>query len=674
LISVNNISLNFGTRRLFENVSFNIAGKDRIGLVGSNGAGKSTLLKIINKQIESDEGVVTLSRHTTIGYLPQEGVVYKGKTVFDEVLSAAGDIKKIEAEIKEIENELNSFADYTSDDYMDLIQNLSELQDIYLNLDGFKLQAKVEKLLKGLGFSPDDFHRMTDEFSGGWQMRIAIAKLLLINPSILLLDEPTNHLDIESLLWFEDYLKNYNGAILLISHDKNFLDNITNKIVEISLGKVTIYPGNYQAYLNRKEERKILIENQFNNQQKYLKQQEKFIERFRYKASKAKAVQSRIKQLEKIDLVEIEDEENTVDFKFPPATHSGKVTLEIENLYKSYDGIKIILEDLNLIVSRGEKIAFVGVNGAGKSTLVKMISGIEPVSKGIIKTGYQVQIKYYSQNQADELDGEKTVLETLEAIATGEVSKNLRSILGSFLFRGDDVFKKVKVLSGGEKSRLALAKMLVEPSNLLILDEPTNHLDMKSKEVLMNALKNYEGTVLVVSHDRQFLDGIVDKVIEVKNKKIKVYYGNCSEYIINSGVLNNVNLSSYNPDNLNSLDLQKSNSEKNSNRNESKNENLKQEKLVNNPPEKMSYNDKKNLKKELIPVRKRISEIEKKISGFESRKKQIEELMAHPDFYKNPDSKKTLEDYEILKKDIEDIYQKWDIENEKLLSLETLIN
>jgi len=670
LITVNNITLFFGTRKLFENVSFNIAGKDRIGLVGSNGAGKSTLLKIINKQIEPEEGIITSSKHTTIGYLPQEGVVFKGKTIFDEVLSAAGDIKKIEAEIKEIEDELNSTTDYTSDDYMDLIQNLSELQDIFNNLDGFKLQAKVEKLLKGLGFSKDDFHRLTDEFSGGWQMRIAIAKLLLINPSILLLDEPTNHLDIESLLWFEDYLKNYNGAILLISHDKNFLDNLTNKIVEISLGRVTLYTGNYQYYLNQKEERKILIENQFNNQQKYLKQQEKFIERFRYKASKAKAVQSRIKQLEKIDIVEIEDEENSVDFKFPPATHSGKVSLEIENLSKTYDGKRFVLEDLELIITRGEKIAFVGVNGAGKSTLVKMISGLEPITKGSIKLGYQVQIKFYSQNQADELDGNKTVLETLEASSTGETSKNLRSILGSFLFRGDDVFKLVKVLSGGEKSRLALAKMLVEPSNLLILDEPTNHLDMKSKEVLMNALKSYEGTVLVVSHDRQFLDGIVDKVIEVKNKRIKIYYGNCSEYITNSGVLNNVSLSSYNPDNLNSLELKK---DQNKNKQETKNE-KRLGKAVNEAPKQMSYNEKKNLKKELIPVRKNISDIEKELKNYETKMKKIEELLASPDFYKSDESKKVLNEYDQLKKDVEVCYKKWDIENEKLLKIETLIN
>jgi len=331
------------------------------------------------------------------------------------------------------------------------------------------------------------------------------------------------------------------------------------------------------------------------------------------------------------------------------------------------------LEDLELIITRGEKIAFVGVNGAGKSTLVKMISGLEPITKGSIKLGYQVQIKFYSQNQADELDGNqnqadeldgnKTVLETLEASSTGETSKNLRSILGSFLFRGDDVFKLVKVLSGGEKSRLALAKMLVEPSNLLILDEPTNHLDMKSKEVLMNALKSYEGTVLVVSHDRQFLDGIVDKVIEVKNKRIKIYYGNCSEYITNSGVLNNVSLSSYNPDNLNSLELKK---DQNKNKQETKNE-KRLGKAVNEAPKQMSYNEKKNLKKELIPVRKNISDIEKELKNYETKMKKIEELLASPDFYKSDESKKVLNEYDQLKKDVEVCYKKWDIENEKLL-------
>lgn len=352
---------------------------------------------------------------------------------------------------------------------------------------------------------------MADAYSPG--------KTSSLKSSILLLDEPTNHLDIESLIWVENYLKAYLGAIVLVSHDRSFLDNIADRTVEISLGNVTEYSGNYSFYKMEKEVRKELLENQYNNQQNYLKQQEKFIERFRYKSTKARAVQSRIKLLDKMDKIELEDEESTVKFSFPPATHSGKVAIEIEGLIKSYDGKHNVLENIDLLISRGEKICLVGVNGAGKSTLTRIIAGLEPINSGIIKDGHLVEKKFYAQNQAETLDHNRTVLETMETSATGDITKNLRSILGSFLFRGDDVFKKVGVLSGGEKSRLALAKMLIEPSNFLILDEPTNHLDMRSKEVLMNALNKYEGTVLIVSHDREFIDGIVNKVIEVKGKR-----------------------------------------------------------------------------------------------------------------------------------------------------------
>ncbi|MCX6165112.1 MAG: ABC-F family ATP-binding cassette domain-containing protein, partial [Ignavibacteriae bacterium] len=386
-------------------------------------------------------------------------------------------------------------------------------------------------MLVGLGFEQSDFERYTDEFSGGWQMRITLAKLLLKNPSILLLDEPTNHLDFESLLWVENYLQNYNGAVILVSHDKNFLDNITKKTYEISLGNVTEYNGNYSFYVIEKEKRLEMLESQFENQQKYLKQQERFIERFRYKATKARAVQSRIKLIEKMDFIEMDDEETTVRFHFPPATHSGKISVELDGINKSYDGKNYVLENLNLIIARGEKIALVGNNGAGKSTLTRIIADIEPINSGKIKYGHLVDLKFFAQNQAEELNNDKTVLEVMEETSSSVTAKDLRNILGSFLFRGDDVFKKVKVLSGGEKSRLALAKMLIEPSNFLILDEPTNHLDMKSKEVLKNALIQYKGSVVVVSHDREFIDGFVSKIIEVKNKNIKTFYGNSFDYI-----------------------------------------------------------------------------------------------------------------------------------------------
>lgn len=659
MISANNITVNFGARNLFENVSFQISGKDRIGLVGSNGAGKSTLLKILINEFQPDEGVVSLSKHTTFGYLPQEGIAYEGKTLYDEVYSSVDDINNIQNEIADIENEMTLITDYGSDEYLDLIENYTELQEKFNDLDGFKLQSKIEKILIGLGFKSDDFDRLTDEFSGGWQMRIAIAKLLLKNPSVILLDEPTNHLDIESLIWFENYLKNYNGAILLISHDKNFLDNITNKTIEISLGKVTVYSGNYSFYVKEKAERKTLIENQKKNQDKYLKEQERFIERFRYKASKAKAVQSRIKLVDKLDIIEIEDEENSIKIKFPPATHSGKISLEIENLYKTYDDKKYVLEDIDLIIERGEKIALVGVNGAGKSTLARMVAGFESISKGKMKLGHLVDIKYYSQHQSDELDPNKTVLEVMEESANGEVAKNLRNILGSFLFRGDDVFKLVKVLSGGEKSRLALAKMLIEPSNFLILDEPTNHLDMRSKDVLMEGLNSYEGTVLVVSHDRYFLDGIIDKVIEVKDKKIRIYFGNSSEYLKTK-----------------EKEAGKARKESKDSKKEAKEVKAAPVKIENknSAPVKNTYSDKKEIKKQITPVKKKISELETEMNALEKRSKELETIMADPEFFRKSDNIKGItEEYNSIKGKITANYSQWEIETEKLSKLETLL-
>ncbi len=388
---MNNISMRFGAKVLFDEVSLRVAGKDRVSLVGSNGAGKSTMLKVIAGLIKPDDGEVAVSKHTTVGYLPQEGIEYTGKTLYEEVYSSAGDINAIQEEMRQIEKEMEEFQDTMSDEFMDLINEYGELQERFQMLDGFKIKSKIEKILIGLGFGEKDFDRETAEFSGGWQMRISLAKLLLNNPSILLLDEPTNHLDIESLIWVENYLKAYQGAIVMVSHDRSFLDNITERTVEISLGNVTEYSGNYSFYKREREVRKELLENQFNNQQSYLKQQEKFIERFRYKATKSRQVQSRMKLLDKIDLVELEDEEATVNFNFPPATHSGKISLEISELTKSYDGTFNVLENIDLIIPRGEKIAFVGVNGAGKSTLMRIIAGIEKY-EGEVKLGHLAEI------------------------------------------------------------------------------------------------------------------------------------------------------------------------------------------------------------------------------------------------------------------------------------------
>ncbi|MEP7146385.1 MAG: ATP-binding cassette domain-containing protein, partial [bacterium] len=641
MISLNSISMRYGAKILFDTVTLRVAGKDRVSLVGSNGAGKSTMLKVIAGFNKPDEGEVAISKHTTVGYLPQEGIQFTGKTLYEEIYSSAGDINKIQDEMRQIETEMSETQDTASDEFMDLINEYGELQERFQMLEGFKLKSKIEKILIGLGFFEKDFDRETSEFSGGWQMRIALAKLLLANPSILLLDEPTNHLDIESLIWVENYLKAYQGAIVLVSHDRSFLDNITDRTVEISLGNVTEYSGNYTFYQKEKEVRKQLLENQYDNQQNYLRQQEKFIERFRYKATKSRAVQSRIKLLDKMDLVEIEDEESTVNFKFPPATHSGKVAIEITGLTKSYDGVENVLEDIDLMVNRGEKLVLFGVNGAGKSTLTRIIADMEEITRGEVRPGHMVDIKFYAQNQAEVLNPAFTVLETMEQSASGEIMKNLRTILGSFLFRGDDVFKKVGVLSGGEKSRLALAKMLIEPSNFLILDEPTNHLDMRSKEVLMNALKKYNGTVLLVSHDREFVDGIVSKVIEVKNKKIRTYIGNATDYLKEKETeLKKINTDNRKPGPENKI------TEAQSGNGSISSAEIKKKK--------------KELNKMIAPVKTKISELEKLTNQYEKKLKELEEVMGRDEFYKgNQNIIQRTNEYNSLKEKLKNVYLQW---------------
>lgn len=636
MISVNNIYLEFGSRVLFENISLRIAGKDKISLIGINGSGKSTLLKILTGEVSSNKGIISKSKYTTIGYLPQDGVKFQDNVLFDEVVNSVSDIKKIEDNIRHIEMDIFYFEDKESDDYFDLLNELSELQTRYEILEGFKLKSKVEKILEGLGFSQRDFNRRISELSGGWQMRIEIAKLLLNNPSVLLLDEPTNHLDIDSLLWFENYLREYNGAYVIVSHDKSFLDNLTNRTLELSRGKLTEYKGNYSFYRKEKEIRRETLLNEQKNQQKYIKQQTKFIERFRYKATKASSVQSRIKAIEKLDLIELEDEDETINFNFPPALNCGKIVIEINSIYKSYDGITYILEDIDLTINRGDKIAILGVNGAGKTTLSGILADKINYDKGILKYGHNIKIKYYAQNQAEELEKDKSVMETLEESASGEIRQNLRALLGCFLFRGDDVFKKVSVLSGGEKSRLALAKILTEPSNLLILDEPTNHLDMKSKDVLMSALKNYNGTLIVVSHDRDFLDGVVNKVIEVKDKKIKMFYGNCSYYIEKTAKL----------------------------------ENIQQINTVKIPKQESDYEIRKRKRKEFIKklngLKRKITDTENNIKMLEKKKKDLECEIVKPGFYK--DVSKSLyiaEEYEDVCNKLKSYEAEWEnLQNE----------
>jgi ATP-binding cassette, subfamily F, member 3 len=643
MLSVSNISVQFGSKKLFSNVSFIVNRKDRIGLVGSNGSGKSSLLKVLSGQIEPDSGDVSLSKHSTVDYLPQEGITYSGKTIYEEVYSSLSGIAEVKEEIEEIQNELVSNTDKNSEDYSELVAKQGELIHRFEELEGFKIESTIEKILCGLGFKPDEIERPTDEFSGGWQMRIALAKLLVKNPTVLLLDEPTNHLDLDSLLWLEDFLSAYEGAVIIVSHDRKFLDNMTKTIIEIYAGKITLYPGNYTYYETEKVTRRELLEKRYNNQQRYLKQQERFIERFRYKNTKASAVQSRIKMIDKMEKIEIEDEESAIHFKFPPATHSGRKIIELKNITKKY-GDNLVLQCVNLEIMRGEKIGFVGMNGAGKSTLARIITGTEDFQVGERKIGHKVELEFYSQHQADTLEPNHTVLETLDEIATGDIRKKLRTILGSFLFKGDDVFKRVSVLSGGEKSRLALARMLLKPSNFLILDEPTNHLDMNSKRVLMNALNRYEGTILIISHDREFLDGIVNKVIEVRDKNIKIYPGNCSEYIERkreeAGFGVNLNL------------------------NTNKHDNSKEQKRVEAEVRNKRYRISK-------PFKDKIAEIENSIKMKEEKVKEIEAKMLDESFFKDSSNIiKANSEFKQLKEELNDLYAEWMKNNNKLREME----
>ena len=525
MISLDNLTVSYGGWTLFDNISFLINPKDRIGLVGRNGAGKTTLLRIITGEQQPTSGHVTLNGECTIGYLPQTMRVADTTTLAEETAKAFDEVLRLEAEIASLTREIAERTDYESAGYEQLLHRLNDAQDHYHILGGDTREADIEKTLLGLGFKRTDFGRATSEFSGGWRMRIELAKLLLRRPSIFLLDEPTNHLDIESIQWLEEYLKNYNGAVLLISHDRAFLDNVTNRTVELSLGKVTDYKVSYSKYVVLRAERRAQQMAAYENQQRMIEKTEEFIEKFRYKPTKSNQVQSRIKQLERLERLEIEEEDlSTLNIKFPPAPRSGQIVAEINEAGMSF-GTKHVFSGANFIIEKGDKIALVGRNGEGKTTLARMLIGQLTPTEGSVRLGANVNIGYYAQNQDDLMDGEFTVYDTLDRVAGGDIRTRLRDILGAFLFRGEDIDKKVKVLSGGERARLAMARMMLEPRNLLILDEPTNHMDMRSKDILKNAIMKYDGTVVVVSHDREFLDGMVQKVYEFRDGGVKEYLG-----------------------------------------------------------------------------------------------------------------------------------------------------
>jgi ATP-binding cassette subfamily F protein 3 len=643
MISAIDLTLQFGGKFLFKQITFRIGPHDRIGLVGSNGAGKSTLLKILVGEASPDKGEVAKAKYVTVGYLPQEGMAASGRTLYQEAETVFSDIVETRASLEEVHRRMGEVK-HDTDDFEEMLEVYGELQHKLEASNAFRMKATIEKVLMGLGFSECDLDRNTEEFSGGWQMRIALAKLLLKQPSLLLLDEPTNHLDLDSLQWLEEYISSYQGAVIMVSHDRRFLDNMTSKTYEISLGALTEYPGNYSFYDRAKEERKEHQLAALRNQQEQIKQTERFIERFRYKATKARQVQSRIKQLDKITLVEIENEEGGIHFAFPPAPPSGRVVMELRAIQKRY-GLLTVFDGVNFDIDRGDRIAFVGVNGAGKSTLSRIIAGVEPVDAGERKIGHNVIVSYFAQHQAEELNPSYDVLQTVDGVAVGDIRKRLRTLLGCFLFSGDDVFKKVRVLSGGEKSRLALAKMLLQPSNLIVMDEPTNHLDMRSKAVLQEALLEFEGSAVIVSHDRDFLDPLVNKVAEFKHGRIKTYPGNVSDYLYTKQRESAaIGLSPVRPGAAQVL------SEKERKRREAEQRQRRYERTK--------------------PVQEEIAQLERTIETAEAKKKELERMMGDPDFYKDGERVKEITVYyKTLEKNLSDEYYRW---NELTRELERL--
>ena len=625
MLNISNLSISFQGEFLFSDVTFMLNGGNRVGIIGKNGAGKSTLLKILSGELSPDTGTISTDKETKIGYLKQDIDFVQGRSVLQEAYQAFDEIIKIEKEIDSINELLAQRTDYESDEYNILISKLNDYTHHYEILGGYSYKGETEKILSGLGFKREDFIKLTDSFSGGWRMRIELAKLLLQKNDVLLLDEPTNHLDIESIIWFENFLKNYSGAVAIISHDKMFLDNVTNRTIEIVGGRIYDYPKPYSAFL---ELRKEMIEQQIStqkNQEKMIQQTEKLIDKFRAKATKASMAQSLIKKLDKIERIEVDVQDNSVmSVQFPVSKQPGKVVLEIDNVSKKY-GDKTILKNINLLVERGSKIAFVGQNGQGKTTLAKMIINEIPFD-GIIKKGHSVEIGYFAQNQAHYLDKEAIILDIMNNAANDTNRTKVRDILGAFLFRGDDVEKKVKVLSGGERNRLALAKMLLSSFNILVMDEPTNHLDIASKNVLKQALQLFEGTLIIVSHDRDFLQGLTEKVYEFKDQNIREYLGDIDFYLQQREVSNFREI------------------EKNTQNTKTPSENN-TEKIISYEAQK----ERKKINNQINKIETKITDLEKEIANMDL---QISEnISISNDFLKN---------YELKKQELDSLMEEWE--------------
>ena len=640
MISVNSVTVSFGGYDLFDNVSFLVNPKDRIGLAGKNGAGKSTMLKLLAGLQNPTKGEISKPNDFKIGYLPQDMIHQQGKTVFEETATAFQEMQKLEDRLVVINHELETRTDYESDSYMKIIDELTEITHRLDVIGANNRDEEIEKILKGLGFERSDFNRPTAEFSGGWRMRIELAKILLQKPDILLLDEPTNHLDIESIQWLEEFMETYSGSVMLISHDKQFLDTVTNRTIEISNNKIYDYKTNYSRYLVLRQERREQQENAAKNQQKIINQTEVLIDKYRAKASKAAFAQSLIKKLDRMEIVEVDESDNaTMFFKFPPPAHSGKIVLTVEHAGKKY-GEKQIFSDANFILTKGEKIALVGRNGEGKSTMIKMIAK-QIEFEGNVTLGHSVMMGYFAQDQAEKLDKTKTVFQTIDELAVGDIRKQVRTLLGSFLFSGDDIDKKVSVLSGGERGRLALCKLLLEPYNFLVLDEPTNHLDIRSKEILKKAIQDYEGTVILVSHDRDFLDGLVHKMYEFKNGQVKEHLCDINEF------------------------MQKVKMNRLNEMNSSKNPFVKPKEAKQETPKAEVKNDERE--KELKQIKNQISKSEKEIERLEAEIKAFDDKLADPAQYQTVmNDKSAFAAYEQLKKQLEGEMKNWEDLQSKL--------
>lgn len=638
MISINGITVAYGSYTLLDNINFHISESDKIGLVGKNGAGKSTIMKLICGLQSPTSGQIDKPNHIKIGYLPQIMEHHKGKTVMEETMTAFSAMTDLENELEEIGKELAERQDYESKEYLDLITRMNEINDVLLIEHSEPPAVQAEKTLLGLGFKDDDFGRNTETFSQGWNMRIELAKILLSRPDVLLLDEPTNHLDIESIEWFEDYLKSFRGSILLVSHDRRFLDNVTNRTIEIMVGHIHDYKVPYTKYLELRKERLQQQMAAYENQQKMIEKTEDFINKFRYKPTKSNQVQSRIKALEKLDRIEIDETDNsTLTVKFPPAPRSGDVVFKGTDLTVGYPQ-KVVFRNAEIEIRRGEKVALVGRNGEGKTTLMRVIMGqLEPIS-GEAKVGHNVSIGYFAQNQEDILDKNQTVLETLESIASGDIRTKLRDILAAFLFKGEDIDKKVAILSGGERARLGMAKLMLQPYNLLALDEPTNHMDIRSKDVLKQALKNFDGTLVVVSHDRDFLDGLVDKMYEFRDGKVKEHLGGIQDFLDERKI-----------ETLQELERR-----------------FKEESKPAEPEisvGKQKYEAKRVESKEERKVRNRISFLEKEISKLEDEMKKVEHILSSPG---KDDVMELTRQYLEYKRDLDAKTEEWAELSEKI--------